>query len=187
MAVYQQREMYCPCLANKELAGRLEAWLPIPRFAKLLRALHAASSCISLGGQIGRGHCTSRLDLHGKGGKVLSTPPAPGPEERQDQQCLLSDHQASPPAPCQRASGFGAVSLMERLGLMKEIRRRSVKRQANLDQTAGNPLSGSAEEPRCGKLWSCRRSSKTNTELPSGAGWLTGRMGESRGSGQAKL
>lgn len=132
---------------------------------------------------------TARPGLICLGREGRSSPPLQlqGQRRGMDQQCLLSDHQASPPAPCQRAPGFGAVSLMERLGLMKEIRRHSVKRQANLDQTAGNPLSGSAEEPRCGKLWSGRRSSKTNTELPSGAGWLTGRMGESRGSGQAKL
>lgn len=126
----------------------------------------------------------SMLDPLEKRGKVLSCSRARG---GMDQQHLLSDYQASLLAPYQRALGCGATFLMERSGLMKEIIKHSVKRQANLDQTAGNLLSSSTEEPCCGKLWSGRRSSKTNRELPSGVDWPTGRMGKSQGSGQAKL
>lgn len=69
----------------------------------------------------------SMLDPPGKGGKVLSTPPAPGPEEAwTSSNCCLTTRPL-PQLPAKEPRAAGAASLMERSGLMKETRRHFVK------------------------------------------------------------
>lgn len=171
-----------PCQQNASReAGGLAAHLEVCKDADLCLLLPPASPSVarSAGGTA----CPCLIDL----GRVGRSSPAPGPEEVWTCSTCSLTTTPLPLAPYQKALGCRATSLMEKLGLMKKIIKHSVKRQANLDQTAGNLLSSSTEEPCCGKLWSGRRSSKTNRQLPSGVDWPTGRMGESWGSGQAKL
>lgn len=168
------------CTGSASPAGRLEARLPVRSFAKLL----SPACCAFL--QLPRGPARQRaLHLHARSSWEGREGPLHPASSRAggslDRQRLL----AARPLPAKAPRAAGPPPRWKGR-MMKEIGRCSVKRQANLDQMAGNVLSNSAQEPGCGKLCSGRRSSKTNRELPSGAGWRGGRMGERRGSGQAK-
>lgn len=119
-----------------------------------------------------RGHCVSVHSPPGHGG--MSSPWLG--------QAWTSSLPGSPLPLLPDSPRLGA---MESLGLVRGRRRRSPQRLANLDQTAGNPLSAVQEDlesagPAGGRprqTWSCL----------TGRPWAASRMGERRGAGTAKL